>query len=627
VRDDSLWLVIDDVTRISFIAGDHGGARLQGGINETIEFAYDSIFVDADTNTATPIILFGGYGGALRWNRATDKMQFSNDLSAWSDIGTSSGLAAADFNDSLESQIEFSPKTHAKLDSSTAVRGAINDSLQTNWATFTAGGSSIKWRDSSYLYLDTANVLGGNTEIKAWLDTTAVRVPIADSTHGGATNATTCKTADSAIAIPDSIDCNAVTVNRRVKSQGLDTDSIVISGDNISDFAGDGLTVSGSNVLDADLGTAIASGEITDQTIVRADIDSSLGITLTYLHRYNSNVDDSSYLTKKYCDDNYTGAGVTYDNIGDPTGDGSIPFGAHTGTYTSATSAWDGLIISNTVAEMAAEGQLLTLRVTDATDIHHRYLVAIDGSDTVAIIGHDGVYLGTAAQVDSALITKGYGDAKAFDSVAAWANLVNDDRDSVLAFTSIVSEAKDSLTSWANEVNIATDSLASWGNKINADMMYNDGDTTTGTYVFSSAFRGVSAVVESCYATLETIEDSLALCHRYGDTLTRAFAIIDPAVAHDLPLWQTKRAITIVAVSAVSTAGTNTIGCLDEYNATGTSVDAAVDGDWTITTSEYTDASFTNAAVDAGDWLGWHTTSVSGEVTSVSITFEYVETY
>lgn len=70
---------------------------------------------------------------------------------------------------------------------------ATGDSL--GW---TSAGGSIKWRDSSYVYLDTANILGGNTEIKAWLDTTAVRVPIADSTHGGATRATTSAVADSA---------------------------------------------------------------------------------------------------------------------------------------------------------------------------------------------------------------------------------------------------------------------------------------------------------------------------------------------------------------------------------------------------------------------------------------------
>ena len=110
-----------------------------------------------------------------------------------------------------------------------------------------------------------------------------------------------------------------------------------------------------------------------------------------------------------------------------------------------------------------------------------------------------------------------------------------------------------------------------------------------------------------------------------ADTLTKSFVIASPDDTFDFPFWQTKRAITIVAVSAVCTGGTNVVGALQEYNATGTSVDAAVDGDWTITTSEYTDASFSNPGIDAGDWLGWKTTSVSGSVTFFSITFEYTE--
>lgn len=106
-------------------------------------------------------------------------------------------------------------------------------------------------------------------------------------------------------------------------------------------------------------------------------------------------------------------------------------------------------------------------------------------------------------------------------------------------------------------------------------------------------------------------------------TPTKSFVIASIDNTFDFPFWQTPEAITITAVSAVCTGGTNVVGALQEYNATGTSVDAAVDGDWTITTSEYTDASFTNAGIDAGDWIGWKTTSVSGTVTFFSITFEY----
>jgi len=105
---------------------------------------------------------------------------------------------------------------------------------------------------------------------------------------------------------------------------------------------------------------------------------------------------------------------------------------------------------------------------------------------------------------------------------------------------------------------------------------------------------------------------------------SRSFVILDTVKAtFDFPFWQTPDSIVITGVSAVCTGGTNVVGALQEYNATGTSVDNAVDGDWTITTSEYTDASFTDPNINAGDWIGWKTTSVSGDVSAFSITFEY----
>lgn len=164
-------------------------------------------------------------------------------------------------------------------------------------------------------------------------------------------------------------------------------------------------------------------------------------------------------------------------------------------------------------------------------------------------------------------------------------------------------------------------------NIANQGITPDDIDTTDNDFVFSNVYRGMSSQAESVMVTIETIEDSLALRHKYGDTLSRAFVIAYPTDAFDFPFWQTKRAITIVAVSAICKSGTNVIGALDEYDGAASGVDAPVDADWTVTTSEYTDASFTNPDLDAGDWLGWHTTSVSGEVVTFSITFEYTETY
>jgi hypothetical protein len=110
-----------------------------------------------------------------------------------------------------------------------------------------------------------------------------------------------------------------------------------------------------------------------------------------------------------------------------------------------------------------------------------------------------------------------------------------------------------------------------------------------------------------------------------GKTKSISFIIKSPEAADDFILWQTPRHLTITAVSAKCSDGINVIGQLQEYDSAGANP-ADVDSDWTVTTSEYTDVSFTNASIDAGDWLGWKTTSVSGTVNFISLTVEYYET-
>lgn len=129
----------------------------------------------------------------------------------------------------------------------------------------------------------------------------------------------------------------------------------------------------------------------------------------------------------------------------------------------------------------------------------------------------------------------------------------------------------------------------------------------------------------------ETDDNDLHLYDGTRDTVlasttkSRSFVIPAPVASNDFAFWQTPRAITITAVSAICQNGTNVIGQLQEYSGTATApVD--VDSDWTITTTEYTDTSFSNSSIDAGDWVGWKTTSVSGSVDYVSVTFEYFET-
>jgi len=110
-------------------------------------------------------------------------------------------------------------------------------------------------------------------------------------------------------------------------------------------------------------------------------------------------------------------------------------------------------------------------------------------------------------------------------------------------------------------------------------------------------------------------------------TKTRSFVIPSILNTHDFPFWKTKRAIVITSIWAICLNGTNVIGQLQEYAGDGTTptdVDSA--GDWTITTTQLNDTDFgTYDGHDAGDWVGWKTTSVSGTVDFLSLTFEYYE--
>ena len=88
------------------------------------------------------------------------------------------------------------------------------------------------------------------------------------------------------------------------------------------------------------------------------------------------------------------------------------------------------------------------------------------------------------------------------------------------------------------------------------------------------------------------------------------------------------RAMTITKVTAMCIGGTNVVGRLYEVDGDGDDSDAVgiEASDWTFTTTETEDSSFNNATLDAGDYLQWDTTSVSGSVTNFRIAVYGYET-
>lgn len=89
-------------------------------------------------------------------------------------------------------------------------------------------------------------------------------------------------------------------------------------------------------------------------------------------------------------------------------------------------------------------------------------------------------------------------------------------------------------------------------------------------------------------------------------------------------IWKVPAAITITRVNVVQVGATNVVGQLQECDSDGASCAAVDSSDITATTGNAADdGTLSNPSIDANDWIGWTTTSVSGTNTRLSVTFDY----
>jgi hypothetical protein len=118
----------------------------------------------------------------------------------------------------------------------------------------------------------------------------------------------------------------------------------------------------------------------------------------------------------------------------------------------------------------------------------------------------------------------------------------------------------------------------------------------------------------------------------YGDaaytiagTYSKSFVILNPVATDDYPLWCTPYAITIKHVRVQCLGGTNIVGQLTECDAEGVNAAVVDDSDITATANNSVDddGTLSNPSIDALDYVGWKTESISGTPTSVTVTFDY----
>ena len=103
---------------------------------------------------------------------------------------------------------------------------------------------------------------------------------------------------------------------------------------------------------------------------------------------------------------------------------------------------------------------------------------------------------------------------------------------------------------------------------------------------------------------------------------SQSFVIASATADSDFILWRAPYAITITAVHGLAIGGTNVVGNFDECDGNGGNA-VAIDSDMTLTSTVTSDTELSNASIDAGDYIQWHTTSVSGTNSQIVVTFDY----
>jgi hypothetical protein len=168
--------------------------------------------------------------------------------------------------------------------------------------------------------------------------------------------------------------------------------------------------------------------------------------------------------------------------------------------------------------------------------------------------------------------------------------------------------------------------------------------TSTGTLVFnieatgnvgvgsttpSTALSVVGQIVGSIYTGYGTATSTLAGPLSTQTVHSKTFPITAVTSAGDFgTVWKTVTPITIVAVKVIQIGATNVVGQLEECDSNGENCVVIDSSDITATSGEASDdGTLSNPSVDAGDYIGWHTTSVSGTNTRVSITFYYKDNF
>lgn len=401
------------------------------------------------------------------------------------------------------------------------------------------------------------------------------------------------------------------------------------------DYYEAGLSTSASSFLNDYNGTSFADDQIfvadnssggTPRTI--PDCDDSAGQHLNYDNSTNSFSCGTSTSGSGGWSDG--GATITLTTSTDNVGIGGAALGK---LSVDGDTDENQLVIQGHSTQTSS---IVVIEKSDGTD-----LVTIGNDGTVAFLGSGtpGATLGDGTTASYAMTSSlsGANDPTLtfIDSGWKW-GAVSEDLSGVFTSNTLTYSSSTGVTSIAfTSIGLTTGAASNFSGgttTLGAVAGAIDGGGATSLEIPNGTAPTVDAEGEIAYETddddLHVYDGAVDVVLAGKNRVVFSFSILAPASTSDSIMKQLPRATTITKVTLKCTGGTNVVGRLYEVDGDGDQGDqvGVETGDWTVTTTETEDTSFNNATFDAGDYIAWDTTSVSGSVTTFNVTVEGYET-
>ena len=155
------------------------------------------------------------------------------------------------------------------------------------------------------------------------------------------------------------------------------------------------------------------------------------------------------------------------------------------------------------------------------------------------------------------------------------------------------------------------------------DVPVTDGGTGASTAQAAiNALTGVSGATNEHILTKDTATGNAIF--KAPALKSKSFIITAPVSGSNSPVWRAPEAITVASVSGLCIGGTNVIGHVWKHDTNGASGASLGASDITATAgTNVTTSSLVSASLTTGQYIGWKTTSVSGVITRLIVTFDY----